>query len=131
MIVLDTHILIWWIDKPEKLSPNAQKIIEKATNKQEAIVSSISTWEIYLLMKRGKLELSQDIDIWIHNIEKLPYIQFLPVDNTIAAKSVYLPEPLHKDPADRIIIATALIQGATIITSDHKILKYPHVQSIW
>lgn len=131
MIVLDTHALIWWISKPEKLSSKARKEIEKNSKKQEIIISTISTWEIYLLIKNNKLELSQDVDSWIQKVEQLSPVLFVSVDNTIAAKSVNLPEPFHKDPADRIIIATALTIGATLITSDRKILKYPHVRSLW
>ena len=62
---------------------------------------------------------------------KLPFLSFVPVDNSIAVKSVLLPEPLHKDPADRIIISTAVTLGAALVTKDEKILNYPYVETIW
>lgn len=132
MIVLDTHVLVWWVDEPARLSAKVKKIIETALKSEEAILaSSVSVWEIYLLAKKGKLGFSIDIDSWMQKIESIAFLQFVPVDNRIAAKSVMLPDPLHSDPADRIIIATAREFGAQLATSDKKILNYRHVQSIW
>lgn len=130
MIILDTHTLVWWVTVPAKLSKGAQEIIE-ASNKEQILVSSISIWEICLLVKSKELKFSVDINTWINKVERLPNIQFIPVDNSIFAKSVMLPEPFHKDPADRIIVTTAREYGAKLVTSDKKILDYPHVQSIW
>lgn len=132
MIVLDTHVLIWWIDNPPKLSERARIIIDQEKHKEESIlVSSMSTLEIYRLVKNRKIELVGDVDSWMEKIESLPAVRFVPVDNKIAAISVNLVDFQHKDPADRIIIATALNLGAKLVTSDKKILNYPHVQSVW
>ena len=132
MIVLDTHTLIWWIDGPQKLSKKARKIIEKEKTKEgNILVSSISTLEIYRLVKNGKLQLINHVDSWLEKIESLPAVRFIPIDNRIAAYSINLPDFDHKDPADRIIIATALQYGAAVVSSDKEILRYPHVQSIW
>lgn len=132
MIVLDTHTLIWWIDSPEKLSKKARKIIDEEKHEEgNLLVSSISTLEIYRLVKNGKLQLINDIGSWLEKIESLPAVRFISVDNKIAISSINLSDFEHKDPADRIIIATALQFGVTLITSDKKILNYPHVQSAW
>lgn len=132
MIVLDTSTLIWWVDNPQKLSKKAKKTIEEEKSKEKNIlISSITTLEIYRLVKNGKLELTSHPDSWLEKIESLPAVRFIPVDNRIAVISVNLPDPLHKDPADRIIIATALNMGAKLITSDKRILNYPHIQSVW
>lgn len=131
MIVLDTHILIWLVDSPEKLVRKAAKKIEAAKNERELLISSISVWEISLLVKRDRLKLTTDLDTWLGLIYKLRYFKFVPVDKKIAQRSVFLPEPLHKDLADRIIIATTLRHGAELITSDKKILTYPHVRTVW
>ncbi|MBI4991011.1 type II toxin-antitoxin system VapC family toxin [Candidatus Gottesmanbacteria bacterium] len=131
MIVLDTHVLVWWLGLPDKLSPKAKRRIDGALSKNEILISSISIWEIYLLVKRGRLKLTMDIDTWMERVEALPFIRFVPVDNKIAAKSVSLPPPLHNDPADRMIIATALQENAVLITSDKRILKYHYVQTLW
>lgn len=132
MIVLDTHTLIWWIDSPQKLSEKAKEIIEEEKSKEKGIlVSSMTTFEIYLLIKKGKLELTSHPDTWLEKIEDLPSVRFIPVDNKIAAYSVNLPDFANSDPVDRIIIATALNLGAKLITSDEKILNYKKVQAIW
>ena len=132
MIAIDTHVLVWFVSNPEKLSQKALNTINNEIKKSESIlVSSISIWETYMLIKKGRLSLSLDLDLWLQRIEQLPFIQFISVDNKIAAKSVTLPEPLHSDPADRIIIATARGYGAKLVTSDRKILNYKHVQSLW
>lgn len=131
MIVLDTNALIWWISDSGKLSRKARKIIEEGEKKKAIYISSISVLEVYTLVKKGKLELNTLANNWLEKIENLSYVHFVPVDNKIAAQSVNLTNFEHKDPADRIIIATALTFGAKIITSDKKILNYPYVQSVW
>lgn len=82
-------------------------------------------------MARGRLQLTMDVAAWVAKSEALPFVHFIPVDNAIALKSVQLPGPLHPDPADRIIIATALTLGFPLITRDEKIARYPHVLTIW
>lgn len=131
MIVLDTHVLIWWISSPDKLTKKAQKLIDDNKKINGILISSISVWEIYMLVKKDRLRLTMDIDTWIEKIEELPCLNFTPIDNSIASKSVTLPEGLHNDPADRMIIATAVSNGAVLVTGDEKILRYPHVQSVW
>jgi PIN domain nuclease of toxin-antitoxin system len=79
----------------------------------------------------GRLELTISAGDWIAASEALPSIRFVPVSNSIALKSVQLPGDLHNDPADRIIIATAVSMGAILITKDEKIRTYPHVKTAW
>src|SRR3990167_5289711 len=108
MIILDTNALIWWSTAPEKLSKKARKTIDESIKKEYIFISSISIWEVYLLVKKDKVELLLDIDSWLEKLEYLPFVKFIPVDNRIATHSVNLPDFEYKDPADRIIIATAL-----------------------
>lgn len=131
MIVLDTHVLVWLVADPKKLSEKAIKRIDREAKKSELLVSSISVWEIYMLIKKGRLKLSMDVDTWFEKIGQLAFLQFAPVDNNIAARSVMLPEPLHNDPADRMIVATAREYGVVLVTSDRRLLNYPYVKSMW
>lgn len=131
MIVLDTHVLIWLVSNPEKLSKKAKKLIDNEIKKRPLLVSSISVWEIFMLMQKRRLILTLDSNTWMEKVEQLPFLQFVPIDNTIASKSVLLPNLIHQDPADRMIIATARENGATLITSDKKILLYRNVKSVW
>jgi len=131
MIVLDTHAWIWFASKPEALSKKARKALNAAVNDKNVLISSISVWEVALLVKNKRLKLSMDVLDCIAKSENLPFIQFIPVSNSIAVKSVNLPPPLHPDPADRIIIATALSIGAPLVSKDKKIAAYSHVKTIW
>ena len=131
MILLDTHAWIWFISNPEYLSKRADKAVKGAVKDKSILISSISAWELALLVKKKRLKLTLEVTDWIAKSESLPFIQFLPVTNSIAVKSVNLPLPLHPDPADRIIIATALSVGAPLVTSDKKLLSYSPVKTIW
>ncbi len=131
MIVLDTHAWIWFVSNPELLSAKAKKAVEASVQKKVIYISSISVWEVALLVMRNRLKLTMQVGDWIHKSELLPFMKFVPVTNSIALRSVNLPAPLHDDPADRIIIATAMSLGATVVTKDEKIRNYPHVRAIW
>ena len=131
MIVLDTHVWVLFVSNPELLSKREKRSLDTAMEEQGILISSISAWEVALLVAKKRLRLTLGVTDWIAKSEALPFITFIPVDNSIAIKSVNLPQPLHSDPADRIIIATAISMGAPLVTKDEKILKYPHVQTIW
>ena len=131
MIVLDTHAWVWFVSNPELLSKKAKKSLDAAVEENALLISSISAWEIAFLVAKKRLTLTLELSDWIAKSEMLPFVKFIPVDNSVAVKSVNLPQPLHSDPADRIIIATAISWGVPLVTKDEKILKYPHVQTIW
>lgn len=131
MIVLDTHVWVWWLSDFQPLSPTVKRLLNEAKSKNAIYISSISVWEVAQLTIRGRLELTMDYRDWITQAEHLPFLNFVPIDNKIALKSVQLPSPLHQDPADRLIIATAMMLGAPLITKDKQISKYPHVTTIW
>jgi len=131
MIVLDTHVWVLFVSNPELLSKRAKKSLDTAIEEKGILISSISTWEVALLVAKKRLRLTLSVTDWIAKSEALPFITFIPVDNSVSIKSVNLPQPLHNDPADRIIIATAISMGTPLVTKDEKILKYPHVQTIW
>jgi PIN domain nuclease of toxin-antitoxin system len=131
MITLDTHAWIWFISNPKLLSKKAKKAIDDAMKENGVMISSISVWEVALLAAKNRLKLTLDITDWVAKSKILPFIQFIPVSNAIAIKSINLPQPLHPDPADRIIIASALSAGTPLVTKDKKILDYPAVKTIW
>jgi PIN domain nuclease of toxin-antitoxin system len=131
LILLDTHAWVWWVSVPENLSDRARSRIEEAAAAGEVLVSSISAWEVALLVARGRLELTLAVEDWIGRSEALPYLHFVPIDNRIAVRSVSLPPPLHSDPADRMIVATALALGAEVVTKDRRLRDYPPLRTIW
>lgn len=131
MILLDTHILLWWVNDPATLSVPAQKAIASAAESRAVYVSAISSWEIAMLVARGRLRLALDVRDWLCRCEALPFLTFVPVNTAIAVESVRLPEFPHADPADRIIAATALSLGARLVTKDDKLRNYPRVETVW
>ena len=132
MIVLDTHILIWWATGDlTKLSPNAISAINQELAGGEIIISTITAWEIAMLIAKERIVISMDLDEWLSTIAQIEAVKFYAVDNDIAVKSASLPGEFHKDPADRMIVATARKLGCALVTADEKILNYQHVKTIW
>ncbi|MFA1685898.1 type II toxin-antitoxin system VapC family toxin [Achromobacter dolens] len=131
MIVLDTHALAWWAAGDSQLSRAAREAIEAEAQDGEILVSAISAWEVAMLAKVGRLALTMDAAAWLDTVAEVPAIRFVPVDVRISVQSVDLPGEFHKDPADRIIVATARHHSVPLVSADLKIRDYPHVQTIW
>ena len=131
MIVLDTHALVWWAAESAALPKRIANLINRNANEGKVDVSSVSTWEGALLVKKGRLRLAMDVADWVAKCEALPNLRFVAPDNRIMLRSVFLPGELHNDPADRIIVATALTLGAKLVSSDEKLEQYAHVETIW
>jgi PIN domain nuclease of toxin-antitoxin system len=130
MILLDTHALIWWVNG-DSMSPRAASAMAAELQGGEIAVSSITAWEIAMLTTRGRLSLSIDVTTWLAAIQQIERVGFVAIDNEIAVNAVELPGEFHKDPADRLIVATARKLGVPIVTADQKIIDYPHVRTIW
>ena len=131
MIVLDTHAWVWWVSNPEMLSDTARQAIDDAVRRRELFISTISAWEVAMLVEKDRLSLSLDVRDWISRSEALPFVTFVPLSTAIAVESVRLPGFPHADPADRIIVATALSFGARLVTKDEKLLNFAPCRAIW
>jgi PIN domain nuclease of toxin-antitoxin system len=131
MIALDTHVWLWWLHDPRQLSIAAVRAIEAEAENGTMLVSAISVWEVATKVGLGKLALPLELDAWFEKARVYPGIRIDPVSAEVAIDSTRLPEPFHRDPADRIIVATARRHGIPLVTCDSKILDYPHVQTVW
>ena len=131
MIVLDTHAWVWWVSNPEMLSDTARQVIDDAVRRRELYISTISTWEVAMLVEKGRLALALDVRDWISRSEALPFLTFVPLSTAIAVESVRLRGFPHADPAERIIVATALSLGARLVTKDEKLLRYVPARAVW
>ena len=132
MILIDTHILVWWISGDSQLSPKAKTAIESQIEiGGEVLVSSITAWEVAMIVEKGRLTLSMDVDSWIGLAGNIEHVRFIPVDNKVAIESTRLPGEFHKDPADRMIVALARTMSIQLVTADEKIRAYKHVKTIW
>jgi len=129
MIVLDTHIWVWWVHDETKLT-NAQLEIIKANENDGIGISAISLWEIAKLVERKRLILPCPTLEWFRQALSYPGVRILDLTPEIALESTQLPGEFHRDPADQIIVATARLKDCPLITSDEKIIHYSHVESI-
>ena len=133
MIVLDTHAVIWWVNGGDGLSAEAAAAIDRERMSEDGIIliSSISAWEVAMLVGRGRLTLTMNVDDWLETVGRIPWVRFVPVDNQIGVESTRLPGDFHKDPADRLIVALARHLNIPLVTADQKIRAYRHVHAIW
>ncbi len=121
MILLDTHALIWVREGNPKLGPHARTVIERAFEENTVAVSPISFWEIAMRVQKGHIIFFSDVAAWRDSLLSRG-LHEIPVDGRIAVRAGLLPD-LHGDPADRLIVATAL-EGHRLVTADHRLLEW-------
>lgn len=131
MIVLDTHVLVWWLSGASLLSPAASQAIAEAVAGDRVAASTISVLEIATAVRRGRLQLSVPVGQWLADAGSLPELRFEPVSAEIAHLAGSLGEEMHGDPADRLIAATARVLGAPLVTADEKLRANGVVQTVW
>jgi len=128
MIVLDTHIWVWWVHGDERLTRTQAEVIE--ANETDGVgVSAISCWEIAKLVEYGRLELPCSLEEWFEDALSYPGVHLFELTPEIAIESTQLPGEFHRDPADQMIVATARVYGCPLVTSDGRLLEYPHVET--
>ena len=126
MLILDTHALYWWANRtPDKLEQQQIDVIETA---ESMAVSAMSCWEMAWLVKHGRIALKLPISDWLNQIEENG-IAIIPVTRSIAERAVSLPEH-HKDPVDRIIIATAIEYKAQLLSVDGRFPDYQELAGL-
>jgi len=128
MILLDTHIWIWWLDDNPKLTETAKEFL-KQNESQGFAISIISCWEVAKLVEIGKLTLGLSVEDWLQLALSFPNIELLNLSIPIIIKSTQL-TGFHKDPADQIIVATSQIYNIPLLTFDKKIIDYSEVNTI-
>ena len=121
MILLDTHILIWLLIAPENLSAKAKKAIVAARKFGPLALSTISLWEIAWLAVNKRVDIDVSVDLFVKKCAS--YVQVLPITSEIAVRSVQFPKSYPNDPQDRIIGATAIVEGIRLLTHDKMIVK--------
>ncbi|WP_234352492.1 type II toxin-antitoxin system VapC family toxin [Candidatus Phycorickettsia trachydisci] len=124
MIVLDTHVLLWALLSPEELSEEMRGVISSVQKEGKLIVCSISLWEIAMLKFKKRINIYQPVKDFLAAITSVPGLVVKDISSEIEAESVLLTNEFYGDPADRIIIATTKVYGATLITRDQKILSW-------
>lgn len=126
MIVLDTHIWVWWVHDSSRLTSHQNQWLQQHES-QGLGVSAISCWEVAKLVEYKRLTPSYPVGDWLKQALAYPGIKLLELTPEIAVESARLPGAFHRDPADQIIVATARVYNCPLLTSDTRILAYPHV----
>lgn len=127
MILLDTHAWIWLVSDPDRLGAKARAALQKTTSKA---IASISCWELAMLSSRGRIELDRDPISWMEDSLATEGIELLPLTPAVAVASTQLGD-FHGDPADRLIVGTALVHSAVLISKDDRIRGSDRIEIVW
>lgn len=128
--LLDTHVLLWWLGQDPRLSNLHREVIENAGEDSPLMVSEITLWEIATLHSLGRIELQLPLRDWLEKATAPPLVRRFGISPAVAAEVAALPDSFHRDPADRILVATARVLGATLLTQDRRIRKAAIVDTI-
>ena len=129
--VLDTHILVWWMMEPRRLSLPQRTFLNKAEEQGEPLaVSAITLWELASAVERDRLEPPRPVREWLEEIESDPLTVVLPLTAPIAHEASQFGRKFSGDPADRIIAATALCHGLPLLTADAKIRRQRRISVV-
>lgn len=128
MILLDTHAWVWWVARDAQLSASATAAI--SADGRPAI-AAITLWEVAMLVEKGRVRLNLNLAEWLRMATSGSGVAVLPITTEIAARTTRLGADFHGDPADRLIVATALEHGLTVITKDDRIRQSGLVAILW
>jgi PIN domain nuclease of toxin-antitoxin system len=128
--LLDTHLWWWWVTGEPGPSPAQKRILARTSPEAPVLVSDISLWEVATLVSLGRLAVTMPLREWLESAAAPPLVQRCPISPAVAAAVAALPDDFHRDPADRIIIATAQVHGATLLTRDKRIIKAKLVPTV-
>jgi PIN domain nuclease of toxin-antitoxin system len=121
--LLDTHAWIWWVDQDQRLGASTIAALDALPRDQRPFLADISLWEIAMLIERGRLELDLPLSDWLDAAAHPRSVQLVPISPAIAAEVAALPESFHRDPADRLIVATSRVMNLPVLTHDRLIIR--------
>ena len=131
-IICDTHVLLFWASDPDRLTARARRALENGMEKNDLACADITWWEIALLHERGRIVLPPEVTLqrYMHGLITALRLESLPVTPVIATLS-RSDSFDRKDPADRLIAATAMAHRAPLVTADEKLRAIPRLKTIW
>jgi PIN domain nuclease of toxin-antitoxin system len=128
--LLDTHVLLFWLGGDLRLTSAQAGAIEAASADEPLLVSDISLWEVATLLSLGRIRLQRPLRDWLETAVAPPLVRRMSISPAVAAEVAQLPSSFHRDPADRIIVATARVAGAVVATSDGRIVDSGLVETV-
>ncbi len=129
MILLDTHVLAWTVADPQRLSRLALREIERARRRDGLAISAITLWELASLFARGRIRARGSVESSVRTF--CEGVEIIPITLDIAAMAAQFPADYPGDPVDRIIGATACIEGMPLVTRDERIRRSPLLRTVW
>lgn len=129
MIVLDTHALLWWALDPDKLSSSAAEVCARM-ERDGGFASAISIWELGVKIRNRKLDLGIPLAEFVRRLDHGGVVELVPVDTSIWMQAVSL-DWAHRDPADRVIVGTAIVKGLPVLSKDAALQAFHGVQCVW
>ena len=120
-VLLDTHIWIWWLLGSERLSPRERRSLDQRAAGDGCHLSAMSLWEAQMLHSKGRLSLDRPLAAWLRQGAAADVVWLLPLDVEVVLALDLLPQSFHGDPADRLIVTTALTHGLPLATHDSAI----------
>lgn len=128
MVVVDTHALIWWTERLPDLSQRARELLNQSN---EVVIPAVVAWEVAMLEHRGKIEVDGGALAYIQRAARLSGVRLHPLTPSIAVRAAQLDDSMPRDPADRMIAATAIELGAPLITRDRRVSASGVVEVVW
>ena len=128
-LLLDTHAWLYCVDQPERLSDSVQAVLRD--DAAQVFLSPISVWEVLVLARRGRIVLEPDPQSWVATALRLGKAAMAPLTHAIAMRSEDLGGFESADPADRFLVATAIVEGMTLVTADRAMRRYRELDSLW
>jgi len=131
VILLDTHVLVWLVGQPEKLSKAAASAIRRARSSDGLSIADVTIWELAVLLSRGVLQSGGTVENTLRNLLGRSGVSIKPITPEIAALAAQFPIDYPRDPIDRLIGATARAEGLALVTRNEGIRKSPLLKTIW
>jgi PIN domain nuclease of toxin-antitoxin system len=129
VILLDTHVLVWAVADPKRLSRRAAVAIRRARGEDGLAIAAITLWEVAALIAKGRIQAYGTVEASVHLLIEGVIVR--PLTAEIAALAVQFPDDYPRDPADRLIGATARAEGLALITRDERIRRCPLLKTVW
>jgi len=129
VILLDTHVLIWTSSDPNRLSKKAREAIREARQSTGIAVASITLWELAWLAENHRIQVAGSVEAFVR--ESISRVIVMPMTSEIVALGVRLPQTFPRDPADRLIASTAIVDGLALVTADERIRQSKVARTIW